>query len=152
MMGRHLSMEVVLLAAAAGALPMCIVQSDNRDNTMTRTSFASAQKTNFTHIAYSCYAKGPKKPRVILRACKECSYAVWLDSDVIVRPSFSERAVAGLVNAFPGALIAGVDVYSTIKGVRSNPKHLYHNYFNNGAFVVDCNRSRDILEEWAHYV
>jgi hypothetical protein len=140
------------LLLALGAPPLCIVQSDNRRNTMTQTSFASAHATNFTHLAYDCYGKGAAKPALLAHACAQCGHAVWIDSDVFVLKTFTPPVVLDLVRRSPAnTLIVGTDYLAMIKEVRASNSHPYHNYFNTGAFVVDCNASRDLLLEWAHY-
>ena len=148
-----LSMWVAFSPVLAVASVVCLVQSDNRDDAMTRTSFAQAAELHFEHKVYNCFAKGANKPAIILHACGACDVVLWLDSDILVKYSLTPQVVLGLLRRVDeGVLVTGVDFYRTIKKVRSDPQFPYTKWFNNGAFVVNCSTTSDILDQWLHYV
>lgn len=141
----------IVLSVSAKA-PSCIVQSDNRDTAMTRTSFASAERTTFTHKVYNCYGKGHGKPAILAVACKECEVAVWLDSDIVVKSVFTPKVVTNLLKSVgSNVLVAGVDYYETIQSVRKRPDFIYSKNFNTGALILNCSTAEDILLQWQHY-
>jgi lipopolysaccharide biosynthesis glycosyltransferase len=105
---------------------------------------------NFTYKPFSCHGKGPHKPMIVLYACLTCDHVVWLDTDILVKPTFTPEVVAS-VSRQDDVILLGTDVYETIQKARSNPKYIFKNYFNTGTFVVTCNGTKDLLEEWAHY-
>lgn len=159
MNGLYWSLPFTMIAWIVGAAvaiqhDWCVVQSDDRNNTMTRVSFNSLHvatvREGVPHFVYKCNTLGVGKPKVILHACHSCSYVVWADADVYATERFIMSRVKHIFTRHPHvSVLAGIDFKETIRTSHANRGSYFEN-FNDGTMAINC-ANHELLDQWETY-
>ena len=135
-----------------------VVQSDNRNINMVRTSAHSFKKfcksIGASYYLFDCDVQSWKKPALVKNVCKKTDFLLYADSDSVSNKENASKFIEKVEHLFHvrGSLfmLFGVDFWSTISQVRNHQTN-YVGYFNAGLFVVNCRRADHLLTQWTHY-